>query len=249
MIAFTSDSSIAENGVFIIGHQLRQQVERVVLFARSRGLGVFAALAPNDAYGRQAVMALQAAVTATNGRVVAIEFYDTATTDLTTVVKRLAQQKPFDAILIPDRSDRLKLVIPLLLYFDIDLRATRLLGTQRWIKGSLHHEPAMASGWYAAPSSPAQVQFLARYRRAFGTLPLAIANLAYDAVALAAVVAKETTSHSFDSSTMTSSTGFFGIDGLFRLRPSGIAERGLAVIEVKADGGGVIVSPSPEVFD
>lgn len=248
VVAFASDPAIAANGVFIIGHQLRQQVERVVLFARSRGLSIFAALAPDDAYGRQAVTALQTAAAAADGRVTAVEFYDPATADLILVVRRLAQQKPFDAVLIPDRGDRLKRVTPLLSYFDIDLRDTRLLGTQRWMEGSLHQEPAVIGSWYAVPSSPAQAQFVARYRGAFATNPPAISSLAYDAVALAAVLARGG-SPNFDSDAMTNEAGFAGVDGLFRLRSSGVAERGLAVMEVKTDGNSTIVSPPPEAFD
>ncbi len=249
IVALTSDPATATKGVFILGHQLQQQVERVALFARSRGLTVFTALAPDDEQGRQAVQALRKAVTAADGLVTAVEFYDPASADLTPAVRRLAQQKPFDAVLIPDKGSRVKGVAPLLPYFDIDLQATRLLGTQRWADGDLRHEPAVVGGWYAAPFSPAQTRFIERYRRAFGANPSAIASLAYDAVALAAVLGRGISGPDFDNGAFTSAAGFAGVDGLFRLQPSGVAERGLAVMEVQADGTPVIVSPSPESFD
>ena len=245
VIAFTSDPATASNSIFILGHQLRQQVERVASFARSRGLVVFAALAPDNEYGRQAVTALRQIATALDGRVTAVEFYDPAA-DPTPVVKRLARQKPFDAILIPDTGQRLQNVASLLPYFDIDVQETRLLGTQRWSKGDWHHEPAMVGGWYAAPLSPDQARFAEHYQQMFHALPSDIAGLAYDAMALAAVLAEG--GPNFDSSILTGEAGFTGVDGLFRLRPSGITERGLAVMEIKADGPPVLISPPPESF-
>jgi len=46
---------------------------------------------------------------------------------------------------------------------------------------------------------------------------------------------------------LTSTSGFAGIDGLFRFRPDGTNERGLAVMRVTS-GGGQVVAPSPKSF-
>jgi hypothetical protein len=46
---------------------------------------------------------------------------------------------------------------------------------------------------------------------------------------------------------LTNPSGFSGIDGLFRFRPDGTNERGLAVMRV-APSGAQIVSPAPKSF-
>jgi hypothetical protein len=46
---------------------------------------------------------------------------------------------------------------------------------------------------------------------------------------------------------LTNPSGFSGIDGLFRFRPDGTNERGLAVLRVEASGA-QIISPSPRSF-
>jgi branched-chain amino acid transport system substrate-binding protein len=46
---------------------------------------------------------------------------------------------------------------------------------------------------------------------------------------------------------LTNPSGFAGIDGVFRFKPDGTNERGLAVRRVAA-GGGQIVSPAPRSF-
>jgi branched-chain amino acid transport system substrate-binding protein len=46
---------------------------------------------------------------------------------------------------------------------------------------------------------------------------------------------------------LTNTSGFSGIDGIFRFRPDGTNERGLAVLRV-APGGGQVISPAPKAF-
>jgi len=51
----------------------------------------------------------------------------------------------------------------------------------------------------------------------------------------------------FTPQVLTNPSGFSGIDGLFRFRPDGTNERGLAVLRVEASGA-QIISPSPRSF-
>ena len=48
----------------------------------------------------------------------------------------------------------------------------------------------------------------------------------------------------FSLEALTNPNGFLGVDGLFRLNPDGIAERALAVIEVKRKGLKVVKEPA-----
>ena len=56
------------------------------------------------------------------------------------------------------------------------------------------------------------------------------ATLAYDAIILAVGLTNNRGSNRFSQNVLTNSTGFRGIDGLFRFRPDGFIERGLAVL-------------------
>jgi branched-chain amino acid transport system substrate-binding protein len=51
----------------------------------------------------------------------------------------------------------------------------------------------------------------------------------------------------FSEQVLTNSSGFGGTDGVFRFRPDGTNERGLAVMQV-TPGGAQIVSPAPRSF-
>ena len=61
------------------------------------------------------------------------------------------------------------------------------------------------------------------------------ASLAYDAVALVAALVKTQGKQRFSETVLTNSSGFTGIDGLFRFRPDGTNQRGLAVLAGVAD--------------
>ena len=94
---------------------------------------------------------------------------------------------------------------------------------------------------------PALRAFAGRYRTRFGGEPVRTATLAYDAVALVAALARAQGTQRYAPDVLTNPSGFAGIDGLFRFRPDGTNERGLAVMRV-GTGGGVAVAGSPKSF-
>ena len=51
----------------------------------------------------------------------------------------------------------------------------------------------------------------------------------------------------FSEQILTNTSGFAGIDGIFRFRADGTSERGLSVLQV-APGGGRVISPAPKSF-
>jgi ABC-type branched-subunit amino acid transport system substrate-binding protein len=154
---------------------------------------------------------------------------------------------PFDALLLPDGGRRLQAIAALLPFYDIDPAKIRMLGTGRWDQAQLGAEPALVGGWYPAPPPQTRASFEQRYRQAFGVAPPRLATLAYDAGALAAVLGREEKGVDFSPAVLTQSSGFAGSDGIFRLRADGGNDRGLAVLQVLANGTRV-VSPAPDKF-
>jgi branched-chain amino acid transport system substrate-binding protein len=66
-------------------------------------------------------------------------------------------------------------------------------------------------------------------------------------VSLVAALVKTQGPARFAGETLTNSSGFAGIDGVFRFRPDGTNQRGLAVMRVTPSGSQV-VSPAPKAF-
>jgi branched-chain amino acid transport system substrate-binding protein len=152
---------------------------------------------------------------------------------------------PFDAILIADGGDRLRSVASLLTFYDVDPAEVRFLGTMRWQDDPrVLEEAALRSGWIAALPPETMMAFRNRYQSAFGSQPQQLAALAYDATALVVIVARDLADRDFDSLTLTNPEGFSGATGLFRLRPDGLADHGLAILEV--DGAATrMIDPAP----
>lgn len=272
MIAFSTDRTVAGDGVYVLGFLPRPQVARIVGFARSQGRARFAALAPDNEYGRAIVAEMREVVPAMGGVLTRAAFYDPRSGDFSPAVERLVAGLPrrpveppppgaseperpveppliadFDAMLIPDDGSRLRNVAAVLPFHGIDLDEVKLLGTMLWDDPGLGSEPALVGGWFPAAPPQAHAEFVRGYAEAFGARPPAIASLAYDATALAAVLGGQRPPD-FSAASLTASSGFSGVDGIFRLLPDGTSERGLAVMEV-ARGGPRQVSPAPVTFE
>ena len=154
---------------------------------------------------------------------------------------------PYDAVFMPEGGLALRNLAPLLPYFDVDPRRVKFVGTGLWDDPELGQEPPLHGGWYAAPDAGLWRKFSNHYADKFQTRPARLASIAYDAVALAARLAAVHASAPFRPQTLTEPNGFAGIDGILRLTPNGLAERGLAVHEIQRKKA-VLVSPAPASF-
>ncbi|MDM7945750.1 MAG: penicillin-binding protein activator [Oceanibaculum nanhaiense] len=157
------------------------------------------------------------------------------------------EELPYQAVLLPDAGQRLRSLAPMLAYFDVDNRKVRMLGTTLWDDASIAGEPTLGGGWYAAPAADMRATFENRYQQAFGARPPLVAGLAYDATALVALLARDRDQPDFSLETLTSPEGFAGVNGIFRLKPDGLNERGLAVYEI-GDGQRRVIDPAPQSF-
>jgi len=189
--------------------------------------------------------AVKQAVGRRGGRVVAFEKYGA---DRTAPAQRVAQALgQADALLLADDGDSVVAVADSLTAAGANLKNLQLLGTGLWDNPRVFASPKLQGGLYAAPDPSGFRAFATRYRAKFGTEPVRTATLAYDAVALVAALARTQGGQRFTQDVLTNTSGFAGIDGLFRFRPDGTNERGLAVMRV-ATGGGVPVAGSPKSF-
>ena len=154
---------------------------------------------------------------------------------------------PFDALLLADGGKRLLAIAALLPFYDIDPKKVRMLGTGQWDMPGLGSEPALSGGWHAGPPPEARSDFVRQYKEMYGVVPHRLATLAYDATALSSIMARSEGGPNFSNEILTTRSGFWGRDGIFRFQDDGTVDRGLAVLQVEARRTKVI-SPPPEVF-
>ena len=284
VIAFSSDRTVAGDGIYTMGFFPDAEVERVVTYALSRGLRRFAALVPNNQYGETVVQALRRTLRSGGARLTRVETYDPRARDHTAVVRRLASyggrrqalldqvaalegrtdpisrramdrlkkrqtigEVSFNALMLADGGKRLQAIAALLPFFDIDPAKVQILGTGQWDEPGTGAEPALVGGWYAAPPPEARADFVKQYKSVYGGEPPRLATLAYDATALAAVLSRAEPGPDFSRQAITTASGFWGRDGIFRFLAEGLAQRGLAVLQAGPTGSKVI-SKAPTTF-
>jgi branched-chain amino acid transport system substrate-binding protein len=247
VIAFSTDANVAARGVYLLSFLPESDVDRIVGYAVAQGKRAFAALVPDNAYGSVVQAAFQQTVARRGARVIAIERYPQDPQQMQEAIRRVAQAATqADAIFIPDGSDSVA-VVQGLTAAGVSARRVQPLGTGLWDDPQIFSNSALQGAWFAAPETTGYRNFVGRYRSRFGRDPVRTATLAYDAVSLVAALVKTQGPQRFSDQVLTNTSGFSGIDGIFRFRPDGTNERGLAVFRVSPSGGQVI-SPAPKAF-
>jgi len=247
VITFSNDTSVAGNGVYLMGFTPTQSITRTVSFAESKGAQRFAALIPSGVYGRRASQAMIDAVEQSRGRMVAMQEYERTPASMAAAVARLNGQGAYDAVLIADNGKAAASVASIVR--GGGSRGARILGTELWsTEGDLTSLPSLRGAWFSSVSDGLFNQFKTRYRARYGKAPYRLASLGYDAVLLAVRIASEwPIGRTFPDRSLLDPGGFTGVDGVFRFAPNGVAERGLQVQQVD-QGRLTVVSPAPKAF-
>lgn len=250
VIAFSTDVTVASRGVYLMGFLPQGEVTRVIEHAAQQGKRSIAALIPESVYGN-VVEAQFREVAAQRGlRVAAVERYpvgqpQAAIGRLSSVITGRAPQA--DTLFVPETPDGMVAVAQALQAAGFDPARVKPIGTGVWNDPSVLGLSALQGGWFAAPEQGGFQSFAQRYQARFGSQPVRIATLAYDAVSLAAALTRTQGSQRFAEQVLTSPSGFAGADGVFRFRSNGGNDRSLAVLEVR-NGSAVAVSPAPRAL-
>jgi branched-chain amino acid transport system substrate-binding protein len=243
MIAFSTDVTVAAPGVYLLSFLIQNYVDRIVQYAVSSGKKSFAIMAPQNDYGNVAAQRFQDQAGNLNAQVVVTARYSAG--QMATAAQQVAAvQGQIDALFIPEQADAMPAVANALGSANIK---TKFLGTGVWNDPRVLKLPQMQGAWFSAPDDSGFNAFAQRYRGKFNSDPARLATLAYDAVTLAAALARNGGPDPFNQAALTNISGFNGADGVFRFRADGTNERGLAVMEID-DGAAKVVSPAPRSF-
>jgi ABC-type branched-subunit amino acid transport system substrate-binding protein len=243
MIAFSTDVSVAAPGVYLLSFLIQGYVDRILQYAVSNGKKSFAVMTPQNDYGNVAADRFQDRAQSLNVQVVVNTRY--ASGQMAGAAQQVAAvQGQIDALFIPEQADAMPAVASALEQASVK---TQFLGTGVWNDPRVLKLPQMQGAWFSAPDNSGFDAFAQRYKAKFNSEPARLATLAYDAVTLAAALARGGGPDPFNQAALTSVSGFNGADGVFRFRADGTNERGLAVMQI-ADDGAKVISPAPRSF-
>ncbi len=272
VLAFTSDTAVAQPGLWPLGITPSEQIQALLRAARAAGHGDVAGVLPLTPLGQALGQALHltepdapiqfyADFASMNLAVRSLSDYATRRGRIDAQIKeleaehtaaalaeaaRLARQPvpppPFNALVIAETGPELGELDSVLLYYDVDPGPVLILGPGLWAEDPANVAAAGFADALYAAPDPAAA---AEFASRYA-LQFGARPPALTTVAFdaGAIARVVTQAGGLDLAALTDPAGFGGADGVLALQPDGSVRRGLAVLQVQPNGG-QIVQPAP----
>ena len=270
VIGFSTDWTLAGGNTFIMGFMPFDQIDRLADYvAKKNTLSSVSIIAPRSDYGQIVTSSWQSKTAQLGIPSAKVTNFSLSQPNLAPLMRTFTEYDEreikakemgtttlkvpasFDAVLIPAGGETALSIANLLNHYDLPPSSVQRLGTGLFDDEGLATEQSLYGAWFAAPSPKLRRSFERRYQATYNKIPPRLASLSYDATALAAVLAQRGLKTSgrpdFTSAAITNPNGFSGIDGIFRFRANGTAERGLAILEYKR-GTIRVLEDAPKTF-
>ena len=243
IVSLSNDPSVAGNGVFIMGTTFQSIANRLVVFAKRKGLQRIAIVSPEGPIGINGIEAAKIAIIGNGGTLSSVSTYPLSVNGIDELSPKIYDDlitSKTDAIIFTDSPTRgLGFITEQIsiLFKTNGNKLPQFMGLTRWDKArSILDESSLNRGWFVVPDQRFQKQYAARYLDAFGTTPSEISSLSYDAIALIGGIIKmvepNTIARAFEQQNFTSKNGFIGVNGIFRFDSTGKSDRSLSIAEV-----------------
>jgi ABC-type branched-subunit amino acid transport system substrate-binding protein len=252
VLSFSNNTDIAGGNVFVLGSTFQNTADRLVGYAARQGQRRIMIVHDRNTageVGRDAISRAAASRGATISATASYEFSQEGVVQAVPGIASAAQSTGTQAMFFTaDSAGALPLLTQLLRENGLDRATVRFLGLTRWdIPQAILAMPGVQGGWFALPDPTLYDRFQSRYAAAYGEPPHPIGALAYDGIAAIGALVKAGNADALTAAALTQNAGFVGTGGIFRLRPDGTNERGLAVAEVR-NNQVVVIDPAPRSF-
>lgn len=252
VLAFSNNPAFAGGNVFVLGSTFQNTADRLVQYANRQGISRYLVLHGNDLAGRVGRDAISSAVQANGGEVVGVESYPLSQQGIFTSTRRIVgsiNSSGAQAVFTTAGGNAdLPIVATALPDAGMDTTQSRFIGLTRWdTLPQLAALPGLDGGLFAIPDPGTSALFESRYSATYGEAPHPLAGLAYDGIAAIGALAAAGNTEALTKDALTQSQGFRGTSGVFRLLPSGLNQRGLAVATIQ-DNQVVILEQAPRSF-
>lgn len=229
VISLTNNFIKAQPGVFVFGLPPQREVKEMVKFAVKNRMDRFTAILPSGAFGGIMREAIEAEIKNYNMTLTDVFFYSPNMEELPNIINQM-QKKTVDGIFIVNGGQELFTISKALQDEKI---SGRVLGTQQWKEADVNSWSQLSGAWYTTTHTAQKRVFENRYISLYRKHPDTMAYLAYDAMAMLAKVHKLYPDAPFSLEVLTSSKGFVGLQGSFKLNKDGSVQRNITIMEVK----------------
>jgi ABC-type branched-subunit amino acid transport system substrate-binding protein len=253
VLSFSNNPGVAGGNVFVLGNTFDNTAKRLVRYAAATGKNKILIVNGENAAENLGAQAIARAISSTPGAeqagALSFEVSQTGVINAVRDISSAAKSSGADAIFLTSGTDgAIPYLAQLLPENGLPPSAIQYVGLQRWdIPTSARTLPGLQNGWFALPDPGLQDQFQSRYLAAYGSQPHAIAGLAYDGIAAIGALVRAGQTDALNGAALTQAQGFVGVNGVFRLRGDGTAERGLAIAQVQ-NKEIVVIDPAPRSF-
>lgn len=252
VLSFSNNTAIAGGNVFVLGNTFDNTAERLVRFGASQGNSrvlIVHADSPTGNIGRDAILRAIGKSSAQSVGTVGYPSSQQGVISAVPEIARVARDNQADTLFFTsDTLGGLPLLTQMLPENRISPTSLQFMGLTRWdIPAQTLDLPGVQNGLFALPDPALSNQFQTRYAAAYGSQPHPIAGLAYDGIAAIGALAASGNTGALGRAALTQSSGFRGVNGVFRLRGDGTNERALAVARI-INRKVTIVSPAPTSF-
>lgn len=238
VVSFTTSPKVLQRGVYSIGLLSGEQIERAMAYAAAQGKYRMVLLAPNNNGGLSIVKSALSSAKSHNVELKKVGFYNPNTMDFSSIVRDVASPRDYDVVLIADNGNRLKSIASMFAYHDVMYPDVLFMGTAAWDSTNLDKETVLYHGVYPMITKSYGTYFNDKYKNTFSETAKPIYSFAYDSVLLASVLA--TRSKSALDENITGTSGFIGVNGYFKILPTGQSRHSLEMLEITRDGPKVI---------
>lgn len=238
VISFTTSPQVLQKGIYSIGLLNGEQIDRALAYAASQNRTRLVLLVPDNNSGMNIVKSALMSGQAHKMSLVKVGFYSPDSVDFSRMVKEISAPVDFDAVLIADNGNRLKSMASMFAYNDVMYPQVLFLGTSAWDGTNLSKETILYHGVYPMVSKSYGTYFTDKYKETFGEYPNSLSSFAYDSVLLASVLSGKDRDNLEEA--ISGKSGFIGVNGLFKILPTGQSSHNLDMLEVTKDGPKVV---------
>ncbi|MCB2110344.1 MAG: penicillin-binding protein activator [Defluviimonas sp.] len=253
VLSFSNNADVAGGNVFVLGPTFDNTADRLVSFAARQGkrrIVMVHARTPAGELARAAVTRAAARSAATVVATVGYEMSQNGVVSAASQVVSAAKANGADLVVLDATTDgALPVLSQLIREQGLTSDVAQVGGLARWdVPAQAAGLPGLQGGIFALPNPGLTQQFEARYTAAYGTppVPAAVVGLAYDGIAAVGALVKMGKTD-LSAAALTQGAGFAGVSGVFRLRPDGTNQRGLAIAQIQ-NSQVVVIDPAPTSF-
>ncbi|WP_298260655.1 ABC transporter substrate-binding protein [uncultured Litoreibacter sp.] len=250
IISFSNNTSIAGGNLFVLGNTYDSIASRLMGYASAQGRNRVVVVYPNTPVGQIGRSAIVKATSGTNVQIVGDGSFEFSQEGIVAAVPKIAQtvkESGATALMMTsDSTGALPLLAQMLPEQGVSPSVTKYIGLTRWdVPAQTLSLAGLQGGWFALPDPAPVAKFKQRYSATHGASAHPLAGLAYDGVAAIGALASKKLA--MTKGNLTQSSGFKGVNGVFRFKADGTNQRAMAIAQV-TNNQVQIIDPAPKSF-